>query len=128
MYPEELKYSKAHEWAKIEGNITTIGISFYAQEQMGDIVFADLPEVGRTVQKDDPFGVVESVKAVSDVFSPVGGKIIKVNTELIDTPELINQDPYGKGWMIAVEMSDPGEVDSLMSAAEYEEFLAQQST
>ncbi len=121
--PKELRYSEEHEWATVDENIATIGITDYAQEQLGDIVYIELPETGTQVIKGDKFGVVESVKAVSDLYSPVTGSVVTVNTGLPNTPETVNEEPYGDGWMIRVEMSDPEELDDLMTAAEYEKFI-----
>lgn len=120
MYPRDLKYTKTHEWMKEEGRNARVGISNYAQEQLGDIVYVELPEVGRVLQKGEVFGVVESVKAVSDCYAPVSGKVVDRNGELEGSPELINQDPYGRGWLIVIEMSDPGEVQTLLDADAYE--------
>ena len=120
---QELRYSREHEWVAVDENIATIGITDFAQEQLGDIVYVELPETGTQVTKDDKFGVVESVKAVSDVYSPVTGTVVAVNTGLPNSPETINEEPYGDGWMIRVEMSDPEELNDLMTAAEYEKFI-----
>ena len=117
--PTELKYSKNDEWLRIEGTTGTIGISDYAQDQLNDIVFVELPEVGATFQKGQSFGVVESVKAASDIYTPVSGKVIEVNTALEDEPEIINADPYGKGWIIKIELSNPAEADDMLDAAAY---------
>jgi glycine cleavage system H protein len=125
-FPEDLKYSKEHEWVLVDGNIATVGITDYAQEQLGDIVFVEMPAVGDKTSKEDAFGVVESVKAVSDIYAPVSGNVVEVNDDLPDTPEMLNEDPYGDGWMIKIEMSDPEELQDLMSAAEYEEYVAEQ--
>lgn len=124
--PSELRYSREHEWVAVEENIATIGITDYAQEQLGDVVYVELPEVGTQITKDDAFGVVESVKAVSDIYAPVSGTVTEVNAELPDSPETVNEDPYGDAWMIRVEMSDPSELDDLMTAAEYKEFLEEE--
>ena len=121
--PKELRYSEEHEWAAVDENIATIGITDYAQEQLGDVVYIELPETGTQVTKGDKFGVVESVKAVSDIYSPVTGTVVTVNTGLPNTPEMVNEEPYGDGWMIRVEMSDPEELNDLMTAAEYEKFI-----
>jgi glycine cleavage system H protein len=121
--PQGLRYSEEHEWVAVDDNIATIGITDHAQEQLGDIVYLELPETGTVVTKGDKFGVVESVKAVSDIYAPVTGTVVSVNTGLPDTPETVNEEPYGEGWMIRVEMSDPEEVDDLMTAAEYEKFI-----
>jgi glycine cleavage system H protein len=125
-FPEDLKYSKEHEWVLVEGNVVTVGITDYAQEQLGDIVFVELPALGDKVSKDDAFGVVESVKAVSDVYAPISGKVLEVNDDLPENPEMVNEDPYGDGWMIKVEMNDPEEIEDLMSASEYEEYVAEE--
>lgn len=122
--PSNLKYSKDHEWVLVEGNIATVGITDFAQDQLGDIVFVDIQTEGEDVAKDENFGDIEAVKTVADALMPVSGKVIEVNPELEGAPELVNQDPYGKGWMIKVEMSDPAEVDTLMDAAQYEAMIA----
>jgi glycine cleavage system H protein len=124
--PKDLRYSREHEWVAVEEGIATIGITDYAQEQLGDVVYVELPEVGAQVMKDEPFGVVESVKAVSDVFAPVSGTVVEVNGPLADSPETVNEDPYGDAWMIRVEMSDPGELDELLTAAEYLTFVEEE--
>ena len=118
-FPEGLKYSKEHEWVLIEGTSATIGITEYAQEELGDIVFVELPEVGEKIVKDDPFGAVESVKAVSDIYAPVSGEVMETNEILPDNPETINDDPYGDGWMVRVELSDVDDLKDLMDADEY---------
>lgn len=123
--PVELKYTRDHEWAKAEGGRVRVGITAYAQEQLGDVVFVELPKVGAKVAQRQSFGVVESVKAVSDLFAPVSGEVVEVNAELAQTPELVNQDPYGRGWMLVVAPSSKGEWDQLLTAAQYEEFVAQ---
>ena len=120
--PEDLHYSKDHEWVRVEGNIAVVGITDYAQDSLGDVVYVEVPKVGDEFAANESFGSVESVKAVSEVFSPVSGEIVGVNEALADEPEKVNQDPYSAGWMIRVEMSNPGEVDSLLTAAEYEDF------
>jgi glycine cleavage system H protein len=125
-FPEGLKYSKEHEWVLVEDKIATIGITEYAQQELGDIVYVELPEVGEKIVKDDPFGAVESVKAVSDIYAPVSGTVIEVNDSLPDSPETINDDAYGDGWMIKVEMSDMDDLKDLMSAEEYAEYVEQQ--
>lgn len=116
---EGLKYSKNHEWVKVEGNLATIGITDYAQHALGDIVFVELPEIGDVIAKEDAFGVVESVKAASDIYLPVSGTLVKINEALVDEPELLNADAF-ENWMVCVEMDDPAELDELMSATEYE--------
>ena len=125
-FPKELRYSREHEWVAVEENIATIGITDYAQDQLGDIVYVELPEVGTQVTKDEAFGVVESVKAVSDIYAPVSGTVTEVNVGLPDSPETINEDPYGDAWMIRVEMSDPAELEDLMKAAEYQKFVEEE--
>lgn len=124
--PEGLRYSKEHEWVLVEGNIATVGITEYAQEELGDIVYVELPEIGEKVVKDDPFGAVESVKAVSDVYAPVSGTVLEVNDSLPDSPETINDDAYGDGWMIRIEMTDMDDLKDLMTADEYAEYVEQQ--
>ena len=123
MYPEELKYSKEHEWVRMNGNIAEVGVTVFAQESLGDVVFVDLPEAGTDVEQFAKFGEIESVKAVSDLFSPVGGKIVEVNSEATDRPEAVNEEPYGSGWLIKVEISDTAQLDVLMDAAAYEATL-----
>ncbi|HEV8715649.1 MAG TPA: glycine cleavage system protein GcvH [Candidatus Binatia bacterium] len=125
-FPKELHYSHEHEWVAVEENIATIGITDYAQEQLGDVVYVELPEIGAQVTKDEAFGVVESVKAVSDIYAPVSGTVTEINVSLPDSPETVNEDPYGDAWMIRVEMSDPGELDDLMTAAQYKKFVAEE--
>ena len=122
--PEELKYSKTHEWVKLEGSNAVIGITDFAQGELSDIVMVELPKVGREVKIEDSIGVIEAVKAVSDLYSPVSGKIAEVNDKLSSAPETINSDPYGEGWIAKLELADPGEVEKLMDAAAYNEFLA----
>jgi glycine cleavage system H protein len=124
MYPADLKYSKEHEWVKVEGKRGRIGLTHHAQKALGDVVFVEVPKVGRAVKQMEAFGVVESVKAVSDVYSPVSGAVVEVNATLETTPELINKDCYGAGWIIVVEIADPKELDTLMDVKAYEAFLA----
>lgn len=124
--PEDLKYSREHEWVLLEGNVVTVGITDFAQEQLGDIVFVELPAVGDKVTKDEPMGVVESVKAVSDIYAPVSGTVLEVNDDLPDSQEMINEDPYGDGWMVKIEMADKTDLDELMDAEEYRQFIAEQ--
>lgn len=123
-YPESLKYTKEHEWARIRGSSAQVGITAYAKDQLGDVVYLELPEVGASVTRGQPFGVVESTKAVSELFAPVSGKVTKVNQALVDAPEGINEDPYEKGWMAEIEMSSPAEASELLSAKQYEDILA----
>ena len=120
--PDNLHYSKDHEWVRVEGDTAVIGITDHAQEQLGDVVYVELPKVGDEFAGNDSFGSVESVKAVSEIFTPVAGKISATNDSLNDEPEKVNKDPYGEGWMIKMTMKTSGEVDSLLSAAEYEDF------
>ncbi|GAA4713279.1 glycine cleavage system protein GcvH [Brevibacillus fulvus] len=119
-YPKELLYSEEHEWVRVEGNKAYIGITSFAQDELGDIVFVELPEVGTTIQQDEPFGSVESVKTVSELYAPVSGKVVEVNGELENAPELVNSSPYDKAWMIAVEISDTSELEKLLDADKYE--------
>jgi glycine cleavage system H protein len=125
-FPDGLKYSKEHEWVLVEDKVAIIGITEFAQHELGDVVYVELPEVGEKVVKDDPFGAVESVKAVSDVFAPVSGAVLEVNDVLPENPETINDDPYGDGWMIKVQMTDMDDLKDLMNAEEYAEYIDQQ--
>jgi glycine cleavage system H protein len=122
--PAELRYTREHEWAKVEGDRARIGITAFAQDQLGDVVFVELPKPGARVTAMQGFGVVESVKAVSDLFAPVSGEVVDVNADLAKKPETVNTDPYGQGWMIVVKLADPKELDALMTAADYEQFVA----
>ena len=123
--PKDLKYSSDHEWVRVEGNVAFVGITDFAQSQLGDIVFVDLPAEGRVIKVNEGFSVVESVKAVSDIITPVSGKIVQVNPALDGAPELINQDPYGEGWIVAVELADKSELDGLMDDAAYAKVAAE---
>ena len=125
-YPSDLKYHPEHDWARIDGDIATMGITWYAQEQLGEVVFFDPPEVGATVTKDQPYAEVESVKAVSDVVAPLSGEITEVNAALADSPEQINEDPYGAGWLLRIRLSDQSELDDLMDAAAYRAHVDEQ--
>lgn len=127
MYPADLKYDKEHEWIKVDGDIATVGISHFAQDQLGEVVYVDMPSVGDEINAGESFGEIESVKSVSELFAPVSGEIIEVNDALEDTPEAVNEDPYGAGWMIKVKMNDPAAVSSLMSAEDYEAFIAEEA-
>jgi glycine cleavage system H protein len=118
-YPEDLLYHAEHDWVRIDGDTATLGITWFAQDALGEVVFLDPPEVGTRVTKDEPYAEVESVKAVSDVIAPMSGEIVEVNTALAEKPETINDDPYGEGWLVRVKLSDPSEKDSLMDAAAY---------
>ncbi len=122
-YPSDLKYHPEHDWARVDGDVATCGITWYAQEQLGEVVFFDPPEVGATVTKDEPYAEVESVKAVSDVIAPLSGEIVEVNDALSSGPEAINDDPYGEGWLVRVRLSDPSQVDQLMDADAYQASL-----
>lgn len=124
MIPGELRYHKEHEWIRLDGSQATIGISHHAQDALGDVVFIDLPQVEKTVSADEEIGEIESTKATSSIYCPVSGTIVKVNTDLQDHPEYLNQDPYGKGWIVVVELADPSQIDSLMDASQYEAFLS----
>jgi glycine cleavage system H protein len=123
-YPEDLKYHPEHDWARLEGDVATFGITWYAQDALGEVVFYDPPEVGATVSKDQAYAEVESVKAVSDVFAPLSGEIVEVNDALTDSPEKINSDPYGEGWLVKVRLSDESELDTLLDVAAYRDLLA----
>jgi len=122
-YPEELKYHPEHDWARVEGDQATFGITWYAQDALGEVVFFDPPEVGATISANESYAEVESVKAVSDVFAPLSGEVVEVNEGLSDTPEKINDDPYGEGWLVKVKLSDESEVDGLLSAEDYKKLL-----
>lgn len=126
-YPDDRQYTKDHEWVSVNGNIATIGVTEHAQCQLGDIVYVELPPVGETFKRGDTFGVLESVKAVSDCFMPLSGSITEINDTLAESPEVINEDAHGEGWMIRIEMSDPAEKKDLMDHAAYEEFVKEES-
>ena len=123
MYPDDLKYSKDHEWVRMDGNIAQIGVTVFAQDSLGDIVFVDLPNVGTEIGQFDKFGEIESVKAVSNLFSPVAGVVVETNPGAIENPETVNADPYGLGWLVKIEVSDPAQLDSLMDSETYEATL-----
>src|SRR5687768_11297382 len=125
--PEDNRYAKSHEYVHLEGEIATIGITDYAQKELGDVVFVELPQVGTQLEMGDELGSIESVKAVSELFSPVGGEVIEVNEALADKPELVNTDPYGDGWMVKIRLAAADEADELMSAEEYEEYIEKES-
>jgi len=125
--PEDLHYSKDHEWVRVDGDQAIIGITDYAQNSLGDVVYVELPKAGDEFAANESFGSVESVKAVSEVFTPIAGSVVTINESLADEPETVNSDPYGAGWMIRVKMANPGEVDSLLTAAEYEDFTKAES-
>jgi glycine cleavage system H protein len=123
-YPDDLSYHPEHDWARVDGDIATLGITWYAQDQLGEVVFFDPPDVGATITKDQPYAEVESVKAVSDVIAPVSGEITAVNQALKDSPEQINDDSYGEGWLVRVKLSDPSEIEALMDSEKYRESLS----
>ncbi len=126
-FPQDLKYTKEHEWIKEEGGSVVIGVTDYAQDSLGDIVYVELPAEGAEVTKDEPFGVVESVKAVSDLYSPVSGTVLEVNDSIVDSPEVINDEPYGDAWMLKIELGDPSELDGLLSVEEYKSYVEEES-
>jgi glycine cleavage system H protein len=125
--PQTLRYSREDEWTRADGERVTVGITDYAQQQLGDVVFVELPAVGKTLERGEAFGVIESVKAVADLYSPVSGEVVEVNTELSQRPETVNEDCYGDGWMVVIAVSDPSEVDSLLDAAAYAAFVGERS-
>lgn len=125
-YPNDLKYTSEHEWVRIEGKTAVVGITDYAQDQLGDIVFVELPEEGESVEKGDTFGVVESTKSVSDLYVPLSGQIVESNDPLLDNPGIINEDPYGEGWMIKIELSDPEELKELLDPQAYAQFIEEE--
>lgn len=124
-FPAELKYSKEHEWVRLEGDVAVIGITEFAQDELGDIVYVEQPKVGDVVKQNEQFGVVESVKTVSDLYSPVSGEVVEINEDVTGSPEQINKDPYGNGWIIKVKTSDPADLDSLLTADAYKEMIGQ---
>lgn len=123
-FPADLKYTKDHEWIRVDGNVAYVGITDYAQGELGEIVYVDITTEGETLDKEEVFGTIEAVKTVSDLFMPVSGEVIEANAELEDKPELVNEDVYGNGWLIKISMSDPSELDELLSAADYEQLIA----
>lgn len=127
-FPADLRYTKEHEWARIEGTSVTIGITDFAQEELGDVVFVELPDTGAALETAGTFGVVESVKAVSDLYVPLSGTVTAVNTQLEERPELVNTSPYDEGWMIVIEIANPAEVDDLLSAADYQSYIQQEQS
>lgn len=122
-YPENLRYTKEHEWVLLEGGVATIGITNHAQSELGDIVYVDLPKIGTTFEAGKSFGSVESVKAVSDIYAPIGGEVVEVNELLVSSPEKLNEDPHGAAWLIKVKVSDPAEINGLLTAAQYQEYV-----
>lgn len=125
-FPEDVRYTEQHEWARKEGNLVRVGITDYAQDQLGDIVYVEIPEVGTEVRAGEPLGEVESTKSVSEVYAPVSGRVVERNELLADSPEVVNEDPYGDGWMVLIEPSDPGEFEELMDAERYRSFIEQE--
>jgi glycine cleavage system H protein len=125
-YPDDLKYHREHDWARIDGSEATLGITWFAQDSLGELVHFEAPGVGETVAKDQSYGEVESVKAVSDLISPLSGQVLEVNEKVVDAPETVNDDPYGEGWLIRIRLSDPSEVDALMDAEAYRALVAEQ--
>ena len=125
-FPKDLRYTKEHEWVRVEGNIATIGITDHAQDSLGDVVYLELPSEGASVTKDETFGVVESVKAVSDLYSPISGTVVEINDALVDSPEVINDDPYGDAWMLKVEMNNSAEIKELLTADEYKKYVEEE--
>lgn len=123
-FPADVKYTKDHEWIRVDGDVAYVGITDYAQSELGEIVYVDITTEGETVAKEEVFGTIEAVKTVSDLFMPVGGEVLEVNAELEDAPQLVNEDAYGKGWLIKVSVSEPSELDSLLSAEEYQKLIA----
>ena len=127
MYPDELRYTDKHIWVRLEAKEATCGLSSYAESEMGDVVFLELPEEGTQLERNDVFGSVESAKAVEDLFAPISGEVVRINSDLVDTPEAINEDPYGEGWMIVFKIGDESELDDLMTAEVYEEYVSELS-
>jgi len=127
IYPDDLKYTKEHEWLAVNGNVGTVGVTHYAQSELGDIVYVELPAAGSPVVAGEEFGTVESVKAVSEIFAPVSGEVLEVNAALAKTPETINKDPYGDGWLVKIKLADPKEPGSLMTAAEYRKYIEEEA-
>jgi len=125
MVPQGLRYTKEHEWVRLEGDIATVGITDYAAHQLGDVVFVELPEVGRSVVQLTPVGVIESVKAVSDLFAPIGGEVVETNSDLTTKPELLNSDPFGAGWMLRIVVSDKAQLDNLLDSAGYDQLVSE---
>lgn len=124
MYPADYRYTKEHEWVKIDGDVALVGITAHAQDQLGDVVFVELPKTGAKVHASQSFGTVESVKAVSDIYAPLSGDVAEINEDLVDAPETLNDDPHGKGWLIKIKFTDKAELDALMSAADYAAYVS----
>ena len=125
-FPDDVRYTAEHEWARLEDGLVTVGITSYATEQLGDVVFVELPEVGRKVESMKPFGVVEAVKTVSDLYAPISGEVVEVNGELVDQPGIVNEEPFGQGWMVRIRPTNPKDVDKLLSHVEYEKLTEEQ--
>jgi len=125
--PEDLTYTKDHEWVRVKGNHATVGITDHAQHQLGDVVYVELPKVGDKFEASEPFGSVESVKAVSEIYMPIGGSVVEVNEALNDSPEQVNEDPYGDGWMIGIKIDNPSQVDALLTSIEYEDYIKEEA-
>ena len=125
--PEDLTYTKDHEWVRVKGNEAIVGITDHAQDQLGDVVYVELPKVGDKFESSEPFGSVESVKAVSEIYMPVSGTVVEVNETLNDSPELVNEDPYGDGWMIRIKIDNPAQVDALLTSIEYEDYIKEEA-
>ena len=123
--PDDLLYTEEHEWVRVDGNVATVGITDYAQSELGDIVYVELPSVGDKTKQMEPFGTIEAVKAVSDLYAPLTGEVVEVNDALADSPDLVNKDPYGEGWMIRIEMADPSELEKLLSAENYKQVIGE---
>lgn len=126
MYPENLRYTKEHEWVSVSGQTGTVGVTFFAQKELGDVVYVELPDVGKKVKAGEEFGTIESVKAVSEIYAPANGEVLEVNKELIDHPEIVNEDPYGRGWIMKIRLDDPAEVPALLDSAAYQKHIAGQ--
>ena len=127
MYPEDYRYTEEHEWVAVDGDLATIGITHYAQDQLGDVVFVELPKVGDRLHATISFGTVESVKAVSDIYAPVGGEVAEINESLVDAPEKLNEDPHGDGWLVKIRLSDKNELKNLLTAEDYQKYIAAES-
>jgi len=123
--PDDLLYTEEHEWVRVDGNVATVGITDYAQSELGDIVYVELPSVGDKTKQMEPFGTIEAVKAVSDLYAPLTGEVVEVNEALADSPDMVNKDPYGEGWMIRIEMADPSELEKLLSAEDYKQVIGE---
>jgi len=125
-YPDDLRYHQAHDWARVEGDEATLGITWYAQDSLGELVHYEPPDVGTTLAKESVYGEVESVKAVSDLIAPLSGEVVEVNQKVVDEPDVVNEDPYGDGWLVRIRLSDPGELDGLLDSSAYQQLIADQ--